>query len=178
MLKNVGESLVRESHVMAKAITDDFHSVYLLEIRADTSISAAEGWRRPKTSLAQRDFTMGGMTRRVFEASVNVGPFKVREIFQDLLRRHATGKQFEHMANRNSHTANRRFTSADIRYYGDAIHHTDILNEPEKNTTFSAWIDSGLDQGMMGWNCGIESGLTPNFELGTAAQRHGLNGPM
>ena len=94
MLKNVGESLVRESHVMAKAITDDFHSVYLLEIRADTSISAAEGWRRPKTSLAQRDFTMGGMTRRVFEASVNVGPFKVREIFQDLLRRHATGKQF------------------------------------------------------------------------------------
>lgn len=98
---------------------------------------------------------MGDMTRCVFEASINVRPFKIREIFPDLLRRHATGKQFEHMANRNSHTANRRFTSADIRYYGDAIEHTDILNEPEKNTTFSAWIDSGLDQGDEGvelWN--------------------------
>jgi hypothetical protein len=38
------------------------------------------------------------------------------------------------MAYRDSHAANGRFTSADIRLYGDAIKHRGIVNEPNKNT--------------------------------------------
>ena len=80
---------------------------------------------------------MSDMTCRVFEARLNIRPFKVRKIFEDLLRRHSAGKQFKHMAYCDSHTANGWFTAADVRYNGDAIKHTGILNEPEKNTTLN-----------------------------------------
>ena len=64
---------------------------------------------------------MGRMTRRIFETRVDVGSFKVGEVLQDLLRRHPAGKHFKHMAHRDSHTANRRFTTAHVRFDRDTI---------------------------------------------------------
>jgi hypothetical protein len=47
------------------------------------------------------------MTRRMFKTRVDVGFFEVGKVLEDLLRRHPAGKHFEHMAYRDSHTANR-----------------------------------------------------------------------
>lgn len=55
---------------------------------------------------------MGCVTRRILERCVDVGFFKVGEVLQELSRRHAAGKHFKHVAHRDSHTANRRFTTA------------------------------------------------------------------
>ena len=64
---------------------------------------------------------MGRATRRIFKTRINVGLFKVGEVLPDLLRRHPAGKHFKHMAHRNSHTANRRLTTAHIRFDRDTI---------------------------------------------------------
>lgn len=64
---------------------------------------------------------MGYVTRRILKGGVDVGLFKVEEILQDLFRCHASGEHFEHMAHRNSHAANRRFTTANIRFDRDTI---------------------------------------------------------
>ena len=57
---------------------------------------------------------MGRVARRIFKRCLDVGFFKVGEVLQDLFRRHAAGNHFKHMAHGNSHTANRRFTPANI----------------------------------------------------------------
>ena len=54
---------------------------------------------------------MGYVTRRIFKTRIDVGFLKVGEVLQDLLRRHAAGKHFKHMAHRDSHAANRRLTT-------------------------------------------------------------------
>ena len=64
---------------------------------------------------------MGRMARRILKRGIDVGFFKVREVLQDLLRRHAAGKHFKHMANRDSHAANRWFTTAHIWFDRDTI---------------------------------------------------------
>ncbi len=64
---------------------------------------------------------MGRVTRRIFKRRVDVRFFKVGEVLQDLLRRHPAGKHFKHMAHRDSHIANRRFTTAHIRFDRDTI---------------------------------------------------------
>ena len=38
---------------------------------------------------------MGRVSRRILKRRIDVGLFKVREVLQDLLRRHAAGKQFK-----------------------------------------------------------------------------------
>ena len=62
---------------------------------------------------------MGCVTRRILTGRVDVGFFKVGEILQDLFRRHAAGKHF--IAHRDSHAANRRFTTANARFDRDTI---------------------------------------------------------
>ena len=64
---------------------------------------------------------MGCVTRRILKRRVDVGFFKIGEILQDLFRRHAAGKHFKHMAHRDSHAANRRFTTANIWLDRDTI---------------------------------------------------------
>jgi len=64
---------------------------------------------------------MGRMSRRVLKRRVDVGLFKIREVLQDLLRRHAAGKHLKHMANRDSHPTNRRFATAHIWFDRDTI---------------------------------------------------------
>jgi hypothetical protein len=64
---------------------------------------------------------MGRVTRRILKRCVDVGFFKVGEVLQDLVRRHAAGKHLKYMAHRDSHAANRRFTSAHVRLDGDTI---------------------------------------------------------
>ncbi len=64
---------------------------------------------------------MGYVTGRILKGCVDVGLFKVGEILQDLFCRHAAGKHFKHMAHRNSHAANRRFTAANVRFDRDPI---------------------------------------------------------
>ena len=64
---------------------------------------------------------MGHVTCRIFKARINVGFFKIWEVLQDLLRRHSAGKHFKHMAHRDSHTANRRFATAHIRFDRDTL---------------------------------------------------------
>jgi hypothetical protein len=59
---------------------------------------------------------MGCVTRCIFKTRVNVGSFEVGEVLQHLLRRHPAGEHFKHMPHRDSHTANRRFTTAHIRF--------------------------------------------------------------
>jgi hypothetical protein len=89
---------------------------------------AAEDSRRQETSLAQQDFAMGRVTRRILKRRVDVGFLKVGEVLQDLLRRHAAGKHFKHMARRDSHAANRQFTTANVRFDRDTIDmHAPIL---------------------------------------------------
>ena len=61
------------------------------------------------------------MTRRMFKTRVDVGFFEVGKVLEDLLRRHPAGKHFEHMAHRDSHTANRRFSTAHVRFDRDRI---------------------------------------------------------
>lgn len=71
---------------------------------------------------------MGHVTRRIFKTRINVGFFKVGEVLQDLPWRHPAGKHFKHMAHRDSHAANRRLTTAHIRFDRDSIdRHTPIL---------------------------------------------------
>jgi len=71
---------------------------------------------------------MGRVTRRIFKTRVNIRFFKVGEVLQDLLRRHSAGKHFKHMAHRDSHTANRRFATAHIRFDRDTFDmHATIL---------------------------------------------------
>jgi len=71
---------------------------------------------------------MGRVTRRIFKTRINIGLFKVGEVLQDLLWRHPAGKHFKHMAHRDSHTANRRFAAANIRFDRDTIDmHATIL---------------------------------------------------
>ena len=64
---------------------------------------------------------MGRMSRRILKRRVDVGLFKIREVLQDLLRRHGAGKHLKHMTNRDSHPANRRFATAHIGLDGDTI---------------------------------------------------------
>ena len=64
---------------------------------------------------------MGRVARRILKRGIDVGLFKVREVLQDLLRRHAAGKHFKHMANRDSHPANRRLTTTHIWFDRDTI---------------------------------------------------------
>jgi hypothetical protein len=82
---------------------------------------AAEDSRRQEISLAQQNLAMGRVSRRILKRRIDVGLSKVREVLQDLLRRHAAGKHFKHMANRDSHPANRRFTTAHIWFDRDTI---------------------------------------------------------
>jgi hypothetical protein len=92
------------------------------KIEKSESLSGAEGdSHRQETSLGQRDFTMGYVTRRVFKTRINVGFFKVGEVLQHLLRRHPAGKHFQYMAHRNSHAANCRLTTAHIRFDRDPV---------------------------------------------------------
>ena len=64
---------------------------------------------------------MSRVTRRIFKRRVDVGLFEVREVLQDLLRRHSTGKHFKHVAHCDSHAANRRFATAHVRFDRDTI---------------------------------------------------------
>ncbi len=64
---------------------------------------------------------MDRVTRRILEGRIDVGFFLDREILQDLLRRHLSGKHFKDMAHRDSHAAICRFTAADVRFYRDTI---------------------------------------------------------
>ena len=64
---------------------------------------------------------MGCVPRRIFKRRLDVGFFKVGEVLQDLFRRHAAGKHFKHVADCNSHAANRRFTTAHIWFDRDTI---------------------------------------------------------
>ena len=64
---------------------------------------------------------MSRVTRRILERCVDLAFFKVGEVLRDLFRRHAAGKHFNHMAHRDSHTPNRRFTTAHVRFDGDTI---------------------------------------------------------
>jgi hypothetical protein len=61
------------------------------------------------------------VTRRILKTRGNVGFFKIGEILQDLFRRHPAGKHFKHMAHRDSHATNRRFTTANVRFDRDTI---------------------------------------------------------
>ena len=64
---------------------------------------------------------MGRVPRCILKRRLDVGFFKIGEVLQDLFRRHAAGKHFKHMAHRDSHTANRRFTTAYIWFDRDTI---------------------------------------------------------
>jgi hypothetical protein len=68
------------------------------------------------------------VTRGIFKTGINVGFFKVGEVLQDLLRRHAAGNHVKHMAHRHSHAPNCWLTTAHIRFDRDAIdRHASIL---------------------------------------------------
>ena len=64
---------------------------------------------------------MGRVPRRILKRRLDVDFFKVGKVLQDLFRRHAAGQHFKHMAHRDSHAANRRFTPAHIRFDRDPI---------------------------------------------------------
>jgi hypothetical protein len=64
---------------------------------------------------------MGYVKGRILKGRVDIALFKVWEILQDLFRRHGAGKHFEHMADRDSHATNRRFTAANVRFDRDTI---------------------------------------------------------
>ena len=91
---------------------------------------------------------MGHVTRGIFKTCINVGFFKVGEVLQDLLRRHAAGKHFKHMAHRHSHTANCRLTTAHIRFDRDTVDrhgHYFIRSSEERNLILTTRLaDGGL----------------------------------
>ena len=64
---------------------------------------------------------MSGVARGVFQASIDIGPFQIRKILQDFFWPHSSSKQFEHLTNGNSHTANSRLTPTKVWYDCDPI---------------------------------------------------------
>ena len=95
---------------------------------ATNRIGAAEDSHRPETSLAQRDFAVGDVTRGIFKTRVDIGLLQVGKVLQDLLRCHPAGEHFKDVAHRDPHAANRRLAAANVGLDRDALElHKSIL---------------------------------------------------
>ena len=64
---------------------------------------------------------MGRLTSRIFQTGIDVVPFEIRKVFENLLGCHAAGEHFEDMGHRHSHATNGRCPAANIGLDGDPV---------------------------------------------------------
>jgi hypothetical protein len=70
---------------------------------------------------------MGRLAGCILKTRVDIRFFQVRKVLQNFLWGHPTGKHFEHVAHRDSHTANRRLTTAHVRFDCDTLQPHDAI---------------------------------------------------
>lgn len=64
---------------------------------------------------------MGGVTRGVLKAGIDIGLFQIRKIPKNFFRLHPSSEHFQHLAGGNPHAANGRLTATEVGYDRDPI---------------------------------------------------------